>query len=119
MRAALKVTKVHYKKKANPDAEDVTEEVTNEDAYDNNKLIKLAEKLVEEREAVSVAIGNAKAALDFDIDAAIETNKFRQQAASAIKYMLKAKPSVTTEHGRDYKFNVEVNQTAYCYEIEV
>lgn len=28
MRAALKVTKVHYKKKANPDAEDVTEEVT-------------------------------------------------------------------------------------------
>lgn len=116
---ALKVTKKHLKSKANPDAEDDVEEIVNEDSYSNDELIELIKTLVDEKKDVSEAIGKAKAAADIDIDAAIEANKFRQQAASAIRTMLSVKESVTTEQGRDYKFNVEGNQTPYYYEIEV
>lgn len=116
---ALKVTKKHLKSKANPDAKDDVEEVVNEDSYSNDELIELIKMLVDEKKDVSEAIGKAKAAADIDIDAAIEANKFRQQAASAIRTMLSVKESVTTEQGRDYKFNVEGNQTPYYYEIEV
>ena len=52
------------------------------------------------------------------LDAAIETNKFRQYTSNAVKGMLKYSPSKKTEQGRDYKFNVEGNQTPYYYEIE-
>lgn len=119
MRRALKVTKTHLKSKANPDANDETEEVVTEESYTNDEVISLIQALVEERQSISEAIGNAKASVDFDIDAAIETNKFRQQAASAIRSMLSVRESTTTEQGRDYKFNVEGNQVPYYYDIEV
>ncbi|MBQ8000208.1 MAG: hypothetical protein IJ298_03200 [Ruminococcus sp.] len=75
--------------------------------------------LVQEREKLTTAIGAAKASIGFDIDAAIETNKFRQTVNGSIKNMLRYTPTKRVEQGRDYKFNVEGNQTPYIYEIEV
>ena len=119
IRRALNVTKVHLKSKANSEASDETEEVLSEESYTNDEVITLIQALVEERKGISEAIGRAKALAGFDIDAAIETNKFRQQATSAIRSMLSVRESTTTEQGRDYKFNVEGNQVPYYYEIEV
>lgn len=115
---ALKVTKVHLKKKANPDAEDITEVVEVEDFIPNDDVIAFMCWLVAERQKLTEAICAAKASLGFSLDAAIEANKFRQYTASAVKGMLKYTPSKKTEQGRDYKFNVEGNQTPYYYEIE-
>lgn len=115
---ALKVTKVHLKKKANPDAEDIIEVVEVEEFIPNDDVISFMCWLVAERQKLTEAICAAKASLDFSLDAAIEANKFRQYTASAVKGMLKYTPSKKTEQGRDYKFNVEGNQTPYYYDIE-
>lgn len=115
---ALKTTKVHLKNKANPDAENITEVVEVEDFIPNDDVVAFMCWLVAERQKLTEAIFKAKASLGFCLDAAIETNKFRQYTSNAVKGMLKYSPSKKTEQGRDYKFNVEGNQTPYYYEIE-
>ena len=115
----LKVTKTHLRSKANPDASDVTETVDGEVFFANDDVVAFMAWLVKEREKLTTAIGAAKASIGFDIDAAIETNKFRQTVNGSIKNMLRYTPSKRVEQGRDYKFNVEGNQTPYIYEIEV
>lgn len=115
---ALKINKVHLKKKANPDAEDIIETVEVEDFFPNDDVIAFMCWLVEERQKLTEAICNAKASLGFSLDAAIEANKFRQSTANAIKGMLRYAPAKKIEQGRDYKFNVEGNQTPYYYDIE-
>lgn len=115
----LKVTKTHLRSKANPDASDVTETVEGEVFFANDDVVAFMAWLVKEREKLTTAIGAAKASIGFDIDAAIETNKFRQTVNGSIKSMLRYTPTKRVEQGRDYKFNVEGNQTPYIYEIEV
>lgn len=115
----LKVTKTHLRSKANPDASDVTETVEGEVFFANDDVVAFMAWLVNEREKLTTAIGAAKASIGFDIDAAIETNKFRQTVNGSIKNMLRYTPTKRVEQGRDYKFNVEGNQTPYIYEIEV
>ena len=75
--------------------------------------------LVEEKSKLTTAISRAKATIPFDLDSAIETNKFRQIVASRIQYMLRFMPAKKVERGTDYKFNVEGNQVQYYYDIEV
>lgn len=113
------VVKHHFKSKSNPDVLDMDETVENEDFYPNDNVIAFMEWLVTEREKLTKAIGKAKASLDFDLDAAIETNKFRQMVNVSIKSMLRNTPGKIIVQGRDYKFNVEGNQVAYVYDIEV
>ena len=115
----LKVTKTHLRSKANPDASDVTETVEGEVFFANDDVVAFMAWLVKEREKLTTAIGAAKASIGFDIDAAIETNKVRQTVNGSIKNMLRYTPTKRVEQGRDYKFNVEGNQTPYIYEIEV
>lgn len=115
----LKVTKTHLRSKANPDASDVTETVEGEVFFANDDVVAFMAWLVNEREKLTTAIGAAKASIGFDIDASIETNKFRQTVNGSIKNMLRYTPTKRVEQGRDYKFNVEGNQTPYIYEIEV
>lgn len=116
----LTTTKVHKKNKANADVEDLTEVVECESTFHpNDDVIKFMAWLVEEREKLTIAIGKAKASIGFDVDAAVETNKFRQILNVSVKGMLRQTPSKRTEQGRDYKFNVEGNQTPYYYDIEV
>lgn len=116
----LKTTKTNLKKKANPDAEDLTEVVECESAfYPNDDVILFMEWLVGEREKLTAAVGKAKASIGFDLDAAVEANKFRQILSTSIKEMLRNTPSRKTESGQDYKFNVDGNQTPYFYDVEV
>ena len=116
----LKTTKTHKRHQANPEVEDVIEVVECESSYyQNDDVISFMEWLVCEREKLTTAIGEAKASVGFDIDAAVETNKFRQTLSNSIRGMVGYKPSKRTETGRDYKFNVEGNQTTYVYEVEV
>lgn len=115
----LNVTKTHLRNKANPDAQDATETVESEVFFANDDVIDFMEWLVNEREKLTTAIGAAKASVGFDIDAAIETNKFRQTVNNSIRNMLRYIPTKRVEQGRDYKFNNEGNQAPYVYDIEV
>lgn len=116
----LTATKTHLRKNANPDAEDMTEVVESEAVfYPNDDVIAFMVWLVGEREKLTKAIGNAKASIGFDVDAAVETNKFRQAVNAAIKRMTRYTATKSTERGTDYKFNNEGNQAPYYYDIEV
>lgn len=79
---SLAITKNHLRKKANAEAEDVVETVDYGEFFHNDDVLRFMSRLVEEREKLTNAIGKAKASIGFDLDAAIETNKFRQSAAS-------------------------------------
>lgn len=116
---SLTVTKTHLRNKSNYEAQDVVETVDVGEFYMNDDVLSFMLLLVEERQKLTDAIGRAKASVGFDIDAAVETNKFRQTVAARTKAMLRFVPSKRIEQGRDYKFNVEGNQTPYLYEIEV
>lgn len=116
---SLTITKNHLRKKANAEAEDMMETVDVGEFFKNDDVLKFMTVLVEERSKLTNAIGKAKASIGFDLDAAIETNKFRQTVANRVKTMLRFTASKRTERGTDYKFNVEGNQTQYYYDIEV
>lgn len=116
---SLIIKKKHLRKKANADTEDVVETVDAGEFFKNDDVMHFMSVLVGERDKLTNAIGKAKASIGFDLDAAIETNKFRQNLANCIKTMLRFKPSKKTERGTDYKFNVEGNQTQYYYDVEV
>lgn len=116
---SLTITKNHLRKKANAEAEDMMETVDVGEFFKNDDVLKFMTMLVEERSKLTNAIGKAKASIGFDLDTAIETNKFRQTVANRVKTMLRFTASKRTERGTDYKFNVEGNQTQYYYDIEV
>ena len=110
---ALIFSKIHHRKKANPEAEDISEEIKPKNSYSNDDVMEFMTFLVDERYKLTNEINRAKHSTTFDIDANIETNKFRRLMASAIKNMLGQEPSETSETGHAYKFNAEGNQTPY------
>lgn len=112
--------KKHLKSAANPDVADIEEVVEVDKFVPNDDVIRFMCWLVKEKATLTAAIDKAKASIDLDIDAAIESNKYRHRISSTICGMLsQCKASKNTEIGKDYKFNVEGNQAPYYYTIEV
>ena len=115
----LTTIKRHLKSKANQEAKDDEEIVETDPHFCNDDVIEFMDWLIGQREHLTMAINAAKSSLDIDLDASIETNKFRQAACSSIRRMLSYSPSKRIERGTDYRFNVEGNQTPYVYDVEV
>lgn len=115
----LQTTKVHLRHAVNPEAEDVTEVVDDGEFISVDTVMAFMAHLIEEREKLSIAIGAAKASIGFDMDAAIETNKFRQSLNGSIRKMLRfvGTKKKTTEMG--YKFDINGQQVPYRYDVEV
>lgn len=114
----LKFTKYHLRHDVNPDAEDFTETVEVDEFTPNDTVLAFMMFMVEEKEKLSIAIGKAKASLDFDLDAAVETNKARQFVNSAIKGMFRHIPSRQRGQEFGYKFDVNGAQQRYYYNVE-
>lgn len=117
---SLTTTETHKKSAMNPDAKDEVIEVASEAEFIcNDDVIDFILWLIEEKERLSKAISESKAKSEFDIDASVETNKFRHCAEQAINEMLMYKPTTKKLKGTDYKFNAEGNQTPYYYDVEI
>lgn len=114
----LKITKNHKKSKANPDAEDLLEDVKNTSEFRIDDVVMFMDWLAKQREKLTEAINKTKHSLSIDIDAYIESNKFSRLMQNSISQALSVKPYEKIEQGRDYKFNAEGNQTPYYYDIE-
>ena len=71
--------------------------------HKNDDVLRFMLYLIDEREKLTTAIGRAKASIGFDLDAAVETNKFRQTVARNINMMLRYRVGKRTERGTDYK----------------
>ena len=115
----LKTTRTHLKKAVNPEAENVVEVVEVDDSFETDKVIEFMTYLIDVKQELTEAIGAAKQSITFDIDAAIATNKCRQNVCSTLRYVQRYTPSKKIERNTDYKFNVEGNQVSYFYDVEV
>lgn len=116
---SLSVVKKHLRSKADSEASDVEEIVDCGEFYKNDDVLSFMLFLIEEKEKLTTAIGRAKTTIGFDLDAAVETNKFRQALIYKTKMMLSHTASKKMERGTGYKFNAEGNQNQYFYDIEV
>ena len=112
----------HMRKKSNPDAQDEKIDATPERLfpdYDVDRLVAFYQALAEEKFKLSAAVEAAKRGYKpICFDAAMETNKIRQNVASALRRMAATKNTETVTNGRDYKFNVNGDQVPYVYDIK-
>lgn len=116
---ALKSTKTHFRKAADPAVEDEVEQIDVGEFVSNDLMLSFMSYMVEQKEALSVAIGRAKASIGFDIDAAIEANKFRQSLNSSIKRMLAYTVGKRKSVETGYRFDVNGQQVPYRYNVEI
>lgn len=127
---AFKVKENHIKSKSNPDIQDEELDVTTERQYECSvvDIAFLINQLVEEKLKLSNAIDTAKreTIIDFQvnnntltIDSSVEHAKRCRELANTLKTLIDLKSSETKKSGSDYKFNVEGNQVAYKYNIDV
>lgn len=115
----LRTTEHHLLSKYGAGEEDKVVEPKETDYIGNDSMLLFALALVQERGLLSNAIDKAKAALDIDLDAAVEINKFRQRLASSIASVLSCKSGTTTGPMVGYRLNVvSGSQERYQYEVE-
>lgn len=119
-RITMKTTQEHLRKKANPNAENETVDMSTERPieYDANTLVDFLEYLLDTKESLTNAIAKAKTSSPYDIDGSVANNKMRQQAAAVLSRMCGIRPVDRIKYGTDYTFNAEGNQTQYNYEIK-
>lgn len=115
----VRETKKHLRSKADSAAEDMTEVQDRSQCHDPDGIIAVMDMIVAQKAQLSAAIATAKRAARIDIDTSIELARTRRSYADALRRMLRMKAVNTTATGRAYKFNAEMNQTEYRYDIEV
>jgi len=116
----LKTTEFHHKSVRNPDAADEEKVVEKENPYHISDVIAFAQWLIEQKITLTEAISIAKSYLPHNVDALVESNKFRQRIAGSMNAMLgQLKARKVTTHRQDYKFNAEGNQMAYNYDVDI
>lgn len=115
----LSTTKTHHRHDINPDAEDIVETVDVGEFVRCDVVMDFMKMLVEEKEKLSTAIGLAKTKIGFDLDAAIETNKFRQDLSKSLRVMTRCNPTVEKTQGIGYKFDINGVQTTYRYDVDI
>lgn len=115
-----KTIEEHFRKKANPEAEDETIEVQVDRPFmcDNNQLVSFIQHLMEEKEKLTSAISAAKRSCDVDIDAELANNRIRQRVSALLDLMSHQRSNESVVRGTSYKFNSDGNQVPYSYDVK-
>lgn len=115
-----KTVQEHLRKKANPDAENETIDLSAERAlaYTANQMVDFLQHLIGEKQKLTKAISEAKKGCSIDIDAEVANNRIRQSVAATLSRMGNMKPSERMTRAYAYKFNAEGNQVQYAYEVK-
>ena len=118
----MTVTEKHLRSKALAGQQDDSVDVSrkSEEMFDVGKLIGIWQQLMEEKEQLGLAIGKAKAGMDFNLDSAVDANKSRRSFLMTLQRLANRKSSHELQkgEGRGYVFNNDGNQTTYCYDID-
>ena len=118
----MTITEKHLRSKALAGQQDDTVDVSRKDdeGFDVGRLLGIWQELMEEKERLGTAIGKAKAGMDFNLDAAVNTNKSRRAFLRMLQTLanLKSSHELQKGEGRGYVFNNDGNQTTYCYDID-
>jgi hypothetical protein len=126
----VKLTEVHQKSKSNNEAVDETVDMTTERTYTCKveDIAYLVKQLIEEKLKLSLAIENAKKNIVLDwqedgknltLDSAVEFNKQIRSMIANLRYLVDLKSTEFKKSGSDFKFNVNGDQVAYRYNIDV
>ena len=115
-----KTVQEHLRKKANPDAENETIDLSAERAlaYTANQMVDFLQHLIDEKQKLTKAISEAKKGCSIDIDAEVANNRIRQSVAATLSRMGNMKPSERMTRAYAYKYNAEGNQVQYAYEVK-
>jgi hypothetical protein len=110
----------HCRTKASPEAKDETVAVRVEKPFDCevNALIDFVVHLVEEKERLGVAIGEAKALERLDPDNAIAMNRCRQSTARMLKNLANTKAYERDITGKGYRLDNDGRQVQYLYDVK-
>ena len=118
----MTVTEKHLRSKALAGQTDDTVDVSrkSEEGFEVGKLLSIWQELMAEKERLGLAIGKAKAGMDFNLDAAVDGNKSRRSFLFMLQSLANRKSSHELQkgEGRGYVFNNDGNQTSYCYDID-
>ena len=118
----MTVTEKHLRSKALAGQTDDTVDVSqkSEEGFEVVRLLAIWQELMAEKERLGLAIGKAKAGMDFNLDAAVDANKSRRSFLFMLQSLANRKSSHELQkgEGRGYVFNNDGNQTSYCYDID-
>ena len=118
----MSVTEKHLRSKALAGQTDDTVDVSrkSEEGFEVGRLLSIWQELMAEKERLGLAIGRAKAGMDFNLDAAVDGNKSRRSFLFMLQSLANRKSSHELQkgEGRGYVFNNDGNQTSYCYDID-
>ena len=116
------VTEKHLRNKALAGQQDEAVDVSRkgEEGFAVGGLLAIWQKLMREKEELGLAIGRAKAGMDFNLDAAVDANKSRRAFLATLQRMAARKSSheLRKGEGKGYVFNNDGNQTPYFYDID-
>lgn len=118
----MTITEKHLRSKALAGQQDDTVDVSRkaDEGFDVGRLLGIWQELMEEKERLGAAIGEAKAGMGFNLDAAVDANKSRRAFLGMLQELANRKSSHELQKGeeRGYVFNNDGNQTSYCYDID-
>lgn len=107
----------HNRNKVNPEADNETVEVKSQYnvEFTPMQLVNFIMKAIAEKEKLSAAIVSAKRSVDFDIDAALEMNREKQQYITSLEYLDGIRSTSKDSRGQDYRFDNNGEQKLYYY----
>ncbi|MBQ9364672.1 MAG: formate dehydrogenase [Schwartzia sp.] len=118
----MTVTEKHLRSKALAGQQDESVDVSqkSDEGFDVGRLLGIWQELMAEKERLGMAIGKAKAGMDFNLDAAVDGNKSRRAFLDMLQGLANRKSSheLQKREGRGYVFNKDGNQTEYVYDID-
>ena len=118
----MTVTEKHLRSKALVGQQDDVVDVSqkSDEGFEVGRLLSIWQELMAEKEGLGLAIGKAKAGMDFNLDAAVDGNKSRRSFLFMLQSLANRKSSHELQkgEGRGYVFNNDGNQTSYCYDID-
>ena len=118
----MTVTEKHFRSKALAGQQDENIDVSRkaDELFNVEALLAIWQKLMKEKETLGLAVGKTKSDMDFNLDAAVDTNKSRRALLATLQMMAgrKSTHELKKGAGKGYVFNNEGNQTTYCYDID-
>lgn len=113
-------TETHVRSKANKDATDETIVAPRRNPSDHsiNQFVDFLIVLLNEKEALTKAIDEAKAGMDINMDSSVAMNKKRQEVAAIFNSMARLKANEGVRQGVDYKMDINGCQTRYYYDVK-
>lgn len=127
---SISVKEQHLKQKSNPEAKDEELDVTTIREYSSAStvdILYLIKNLIAEKTKLEISVENAKRNIKIEnkdnknlsLDSAISNAKQSRNLANVLNTLINIKSEETKRNGQGFRFNLNLEETPYRYEINV